>query len=295
MRQVAFYILTSVLFLVSGSSGIAQDLPVSVKDFDAASIEVKRKVLTGIAIYSVELPVADAIALLKAGLLDADRDVRRVGLSAVAMRASGTQWTAHQPEARRERIREEWANERPLLVELRPHVLAALNDPDPDIRDDAVFALERMDFKIGDRELILSEQTVADFAARYAPETVGRVRGKIVQGFAVSPVDFPKLREVLLDALEDPHAWVRYQAFVGAKRLELAAALPKAISALAGDPDAQVRRSAADAMGAYCATFDCLNALEQALATETDELARYAIENAVTKVRKKPTGPRIPA
>lgn len=287
MRQKAYFFVVMLLSVIPARSGIAQTLPLSREEFDSASTKAKRDALSRIATQSLRLEAADAVALMKAGLLDADRDVRRAALNAVAGHAAGPHFlTAADPKSRHERVREASLSERALIATLRPHVLAALSDPDPEVRHTAVFALECMDFNPRDRKLTLSEQTIADFGALYARESEGYVRTEIVKGFALNQGDSPKLREVVLDALDDPDAWVRLYALMAAERLKLLAALPKAVKALS-DADAQVRSSAANALAAYCASSDCLDALEQALATETDQLARYAIENAVTKVRER--------
>jgi len=286
MRESPCFIRAAVFLVILSPSAFAQDLPLSLEAFEAASPKAKLNVLAGIAMHSVQLPAEDTIALVKAGLLEPDRDVRRQALMAVASRSAGPLFSGGDSKPRQERIREEWWSENALIAELRPHVLTALGDPDPEVRLDAVKALASMDFDIRERELKLKAQTVDDFAAHYARETKGYVRAEIVKSFALISQDSPRIRQVLLSALNDPDIWVRRYALDGSKRLRLSEALPKAVEALS-DTDWEVRFKGVrvlNALGVQAASH--VEALEEMLASETNEIVRGEIERTLSKIRK---------
>jgi hypothetical protein len=296
MRPSGFVLAMTFL---AASAAAVPELPVTPEAFATATTQAKREALSQIARHALELPPGDVVAVLKAGLLDVDLDVRRQALNAVASHAAGQLFlTPEPPPSRRsrgvtppadppalqDRVRRAWLNERPLMSDLRPSVLATLADLDPGLRRNAVFALVCLDFDGGQGEPALREQTIADLAAAFRRERAGSVRAEIVKSLALTPQDTPELRQLVLQALDDPHGDVRRHALVGVERLPVEAALPKVLAALR-DPDAYIRFLAARALANFPASLEMQRALEDAQAVETDPAAKGEIERSLLKAR----------
>jgi HEAT repeat protein len=119
-----------------------------------------------------------------------------------------------------------------------PAVLAAIDDPDPAVRDSAIHALPFMEGPVA-REALLAAARGAVPASRAAAvralgNAVGDARGD----------------SAVLGALDDGDPWVRYYACQSAGRLRIDSAVP-ALARLLGDPAGQVRVGAIEGLSHF--------------------------------------------
>jgi len=279
--------LTVVCVIGTGQSLGAQALPLKPEAFTAATVQAKSEVLGQIGARRLPLPTDEMIPLVQLGLIDGERDVRISALMAIMSRGSGTRFAGAEPPAIRDAMQRQWLQDRPRLLELRPQVITmAFSDPEPKVRRSAVLAVGNMDFNPRDRELRLTERTIADFSALYVRDADSGVRAEIVKCFALIPNDSPSVRKILVDALSDPSTGVRHYAMAGARRLALPAMLPKVVDGL-GDPDSGVRFGAVQALAFYgTSALPHLPTLLQLRETEPDAQVRAEIDRTIAAIRR---------
>jgi hypothetical protein len=175
------------------AAAIAACAPTIAQDRSSGDLS---QALNDIAAHRRPVARDELSGTLRRGLASPDPAIRQRALLAVASRAGGPRF------GRNDVVKEEWREDRPVLVALRPLVVAALTDPDPDARRAAVLALGNMDFDV-DRSTSkeLSQQLVDDLVKAYSREESGRVRTEIVKGLALSSNDSPELQAVIAHAL----------------------------------------------------------------------------------------------
>jgi len=159
----------------------------------------------------------------------------------MAIRSLGIGWgwrgRQHVPDAQAEQ--EEllrWASSRPKQAGVVPPLTAGLEDGDPCVRRMAARLLGRMRTPAATRALL---------EALSAPDPRTRQLGAIGLGYAEDPATV----DSLLQALRDDAAGVRATAAWALGEIEDPRALPALTRLLARDPDPDVRRAAAIAIG----------------------------------------------
>ncbi len=264
----------SILLFTLGAPSTREELPTSRAAFEAAGPQTKVKTMDQLLMRGQAFGATDAIDLLRAGLVDADPGVKLGALAVIVG------WTIVPGLSQPDLV--------PAVRELGPLVTALLQDPDARVREESVLALGALDGFDPDapkKRLRLSQNTVNQMAALYFRERSAIVRSAIAKALGISATDdSPEVRSVILAGLDDPSAGVRQYALMGAERLQLREALPALAKALR-DPEAYVRFLAAKAMAAYDEP-GYVQALEQALAVETDPTPRAQIQRALEMLRR---------
>ena len=240
----------------------------------------RQRALNDIAAHRSTLVGIELRDALREGLRDADPGLRQRALLAIASRAGGPRF------GESETINHEWRADHPIIVALRPLVVAALADIDQEVRHAAVLALGNMDFDLQrptDKQI--SVRLVDDLAKLYAADLSGRVRTEVVKAFALSSNESKQVRDVITRALEDPQSGARQFAAKAAARLKHSDHLSKLVVMLQLDREKSVRFMAAMALAAYGPTAARYETdLQTSRQNERDSDVQYAIDRAIKDV-----------
>jgi HEAT repeat protein len=259
---------------LAAASSVSEEVPASRAAFDVAGPEARAKTMRQLLMHNEDFGTSDAIDLLRAGLVDADRNVRLQALGVVAG------WNIAPGLLQ--------ANLAPSTRELRPLIVDLLRDPSPLVRKSAIYALGAIEGLDPEAPITatLSPKTVGEMASIYFGDPDGNVREAIMKALGKSSApDSPVLRSALVAGLDDPSQGVRQYAMMGAERLQLREALPKLAKELR-NPQPYIRFLAAKALSAYGPVPEYVEALESALEVETDPMPKAQIQRTLEKIRE---------
>lgn len=229
-------------FLLSSVLVSAQESFVTGADFAQATGEAKLSTLKRLVVRDAPIEPTALAETLRAGAGDANPAIRSAAMAVLASRGLMVQMTRGGPS---DTAKRGWLQERPELLKLRPTVEALLADSVPDVRFQAVSALQALDFDgggvYGKR---LTVETVRTLARHYAGEQTVRVRRAVVSVLGGAAATVPEAQKVLSQATTDAAAEVRQVALLGLMEAGPATGLPAVTRALV-DPDPMVRKQAA--------------------------------------------------
>lgn len=252
--------------------------------------EVKARVaeLNALAAHRVTLPAIELRRTLEAGIGHADASVRRAALWAVAGRAGGVRFS-RTPD-----LVERHAAEAPVLRQLRPLVIQALQDDEDNVRHAALIALGNLDVQPSQArqgvDVEVSLDTAEILRRHYATERSPFIRGEIVKAFALSRTrDAARdriARQVFESALTETDSIGLQHAIHGAALLRDPLLLPR-VAALLSHREAIVRIAAAETFPAYGLPAKAyLPDLRHALSVEQNAVAAKTLEGAIAGMRK---------
>lgn len=187
---------------------------------------------------------------------------------------------------------EPWQRFVPLVLELRPRVLEALNDPVPRVRSRAVTALTTIDIETEPGlparvppalAQVLQHQFVED-------ESAG-VRGIVVNFFANTgvrhdPATLAIAKEVLMKGLVDPDPYVVQFAGRAMYERKYPDALPLLVKQLTNPSHVARMGVSAGLQGYGTAARPYLPQMEEALAREPEGPTRKTLEATITRIRE---------
>ena len=216
-----------VLWIVSGllASAGGQAGGVSAADFAAADERGKGRMLGAIASSEIQLPIEDAIRLIRLGATDPIPTVREVAMAAISGRAMISRWAGTRgpqvgprpnsgpsgPE--RPVIPLAWSDDQRALREALRDVCVSLLETDPvvRVRREALRAIGNLYLPAAAADLA-DERFVALLVERYRTDADARIRHDIVEGLAFLANNTEPIRSVLRDALVDSEEMVRQAA-----------------------------------------------------------------------------------
>ena len=245
-------------------------LPTSA-EFAAADVPTRRAMIKRVDVR-VDTAPDTTFGLIEAGLRDEDRLVRLT--AANALRNLRSALTKARVDPRLTRRVDPPAS----FVET---LSTAVDSPDAEVRLESLDALVYFDQN--------TERTKTRLLERYDLEDAPLLRAELLMHLrGVAPSD-ATVRRVVLAAIDDPAAEVRYQGVLG-----VAAWTPDAFLARAGqgleEKDASMRMAWADALAAYGPrATPYLGRMRQLLAAETNARARRQLETSITSIGPTPT------
>lgn len=211
------------------------------------------------------------------GAGDADPEVRRWAFGALNLLAHMRIWTTLSPDGKA------YGKTMPKGLEaepsLRPKIIAAIRDPNPEIREYAVAALS-----LG---YPASKETEDALLTLLADEKERRVRRSIAAGLGAGKYNSKPATDALLGLLRDPSEEIRVGAAEFLAERKVKEALPVIAGELKSD-SSYARRGSAKALGEYGpAASQYLEALETAAAAEKDDATRRQIRAAISEIKKE--------
>jgi HEAT repeat protein len=142
-------------------------------------------------------------------------------------------------------------------------ILEGMEDPDPHVRDSAIYALPFMEGPRAREALLSATRSPAAATRASAVRALGNCTGDArIDGAAIG-------------ALDDPDPWVRYYACQTAGRLQIEAAVPR-LSRLLDDPAGHVRVAAIEGLSHFD-DVTAHDALVVAAHSAEDDVRRAAI------------------
>lgn len=276
MRDAAARLLDA-LRSVLGRRGGSAPPPASPETHASARLDERLIAFDDLSTLAASLEPAELSRLIAEGLADPDARVRCAALGAIAGRAGALR---RQPTAA---IYQQWSRERPVLGRFTPEVLRALDDGSAQVRLAAVFALYHLAYLPSPSRAELDREVAGRLAEAFSRETSAGVAEEIVRTVAASQGHADDLQRSVLDrALDDSRPGVLAEALAGAASLQMGRGLGRAATLL-GHDEPRVRLAAAHALGDYGRlALPHLEVVEWALATESDEKVRRALEGLVT-------------
>jgi HEAT repeats len=243
-------------------------------EFAALDTPVRRRVMAAWTVTAPENAGEPLLPLVDAGLKDADREVRLQALRVL----DRIELQAFSNRARQNPVGTD-VSQFPPLFDTLVHML---DDPDYTFRAAAVAGLANMDQPSKPR----LEPPLLNLMAK-EPEAI--VRARIVT--ALSPLagtGSPAALEVVISALDDPHAEIRFRAIVAMQAVRRPEGLPKVAKQLSAQEPA-VRLASVRALAAYGeAATPYRPALEERFAVEPEQNIRNEMERLLRLLRKPP-------
>lgn len=273
--RMAGYLL--LMLALAAATVRAQESASATAEFNAASKAQKISSLNDLATHKELRPPQTMGALIAAGLIDRDENVRTAAVSAAAGRAAGARF-GRSPEALAA-----WRAERPVIDSLRGALLQALNDSSAKVRQGAVVALVNCEYDpdTGARGIVLKDDFAEALASQFDHERETSVRTEIAKTFALTSSNPARRDAVLNKALQDQEPDVIAYGVMGFAGSSRPAPLV-AIAAFLKHPDKNVRLQAAQTLSSRgISAKEYLPQLENALASESDPIVRDTIRAAI--------------
>ena len=246
----------------------------SPAEFSAADVVTRRALMKQVDVR-IDTSPETTFPLIEVGLLDPDGGVRETAAGALRnLRTTLLRWRIDPSIGRRVGM------PAPFLATLS----AGLDSPDGAVR------LQSMDTLVSfDPD---TDRTKSRLLDRYPREPAPLLRAQLLMHLRAMAPDDSTVQRVVLTALDDPEAAVRYQGVLG-----VAVWTPDAFLARAGrgleESDPAMRLAWADALGAYGSrAVPYLGNLRQLLAAATDPRDRSRIQAALAAVQ--PVAPPTP-
>lgn len=269
-------------FLLMRVAASAQTPTVSLDQFTASDESGRVQILRLLAASRVSLPPDQVAAVIRAGLEDAQDNIRARAMWALAGRALPT--TKGPDDVSR------WRQERPLLQELRPQLPKFLSDRNEDVRLATIAAISNLetDPAIQDKSKNTLDLTLARaLTSRFAAEPSPLVRSRILTVFAWFSTEPGRLNEVntvLESALKDVNAGVVQAGLFAVGNRQIISLLPQVVGHLK-DSTPAMRATAAQSLGRFgTGARDYTPELQSALAAESDLIARQALQAAIVAI-----------
>jgi HEAT repeat protein len=266
----------------SGGSIAASSIPpdrayaklMTPAEFAASEPPVRRRVMAAWAVSSPENAGEPLLPLLDAGLKDADREVRSQALRVL----DRIELHAFSNRAMQKPVGTD-VSQYPTIFDT---LVRMLDDPDPDFRAAAVACLANMDQPSKPR-------LEPPLLNRLAKEPEALVRARIVT--ALSPLagtGSPAALEVVIAALDDANAEIRFRAVVAMQAVRRPEGLPKVARQLSAQ-EPLVRLAAVRALAAYGdAAAPYRPALEERFAVEPEPNIRNEMERLLRLLPRPP-------
>jgi HEAT repeat protein len=194
----------------------------SPADFAAADERGKGQMLGAIATSRIQLPVEDAIRMIRLGATDRFPLVREAAMTAVSGRAMISRWAGTRgpqvgprpngspPPPERPIIPLTWSDDQRALREALHEVCVSLLQTDPAVRvrREALRAIGHLHLPTRETDLA-DERLVELLVERYRTDDDARIRHDAVEGLTVIANNTEAIRAVLRDALVDSEEMVR--------------------------------------------------------------------------------------
>ena len=219
LASLVLWFVPSLLASAGAQTGV------SPADFAAADERGKGRMLGAIGTSEVQLPIEDAIRLIRLGATDPFPAVREVAMAAISGRAMISRWAGTRgpqvgprpnggpigPE--RPIIPLAWSDDQRALREALHDVCVSLMQTDPAVRvrREALRAIGNLHLPAGAADLA-DERFVALLVERYRTDADARIRHDVVEGLALIANNNEPIRSVLRDALVDSEEMVRQAA-----------------------------------------------------------------------------------
>jgi HEAT repeat protein len=222
-------VASSLLWIVlSSPAGAGNQTGPSSADFAAADAGSKGRTLGAIAASKIQLPVEDAIRLIKLGAEDPSPAVREAAMAAVMGRAMISGWAgtrgpqvgpmpnAGGPRPEQPIIPAEWRTDRRTLREALYDVCVLLLRTDPVVRVRREALRAGANLQQPERQADLYDEGFVELLVeRYRTDGDARIRQVVVEGLTYIANNTEAIRAVLRDALADPEERVRQMALRG--------------------------------------------------------------------------------
>jgi HEAT repeats len=236
--------------------------------------------LNALASYDETIPPDQLGRVLGEGLQDSDADIRARALAVIAGRSGAPRFS------RRADIEVTWKNERPTLQSFESAAIAALDDTNVQVRQQAILALGNLQYSGGRalNDIEISSSVLRAFVGRYDREPSASIRAELVKSVALSSSIAGEGEAFLLRALDDSAPQVTAFAVTGVGRARLVRALPRVV-ALLDSSNATVRLNAAQALARYGAVAsEYASAIRSAITKESDATVLNTLKGTLSTV-----------